>query len=494
MILYLLKSTLCMVIIMAMYHLFLEKEKMAYFNRFYLLFGLLFSVVAPLITIQIVQSVFIANSINIMTTEVASTMLGDTSLTKMDVFNHWLVISYYVISFLLLIRFINNIIKLIYKAKKGIQIVKNDARLILLEEAALPHSFGNYIFLNKQDYQNNNIEDMLLAHELSHVKQGHTWDILFVELMHCLIWFNPLLLLFKKSIRLNHEFLADQSVIKMYQQTQVYQYLLLEKSSTNHTISLTSNLNYSLTKKRLKMMTKTTSRIRAIMTGSLTIPIFVILLLIVGKTAYSQNPSSTLRVKAVNEHFKNATFVCSNDDGQKIYKSFKDLTSSEKALLPPPPPPPPAPPLPNNSKSSINKIQTSVPALPEGTIVYLNKDGSVRLGHVTDDDIPPPPPPAPDPPTAIAPPPPPSNLAPPPPPPPAPKPPNALAPPPPPPAPPSPIELVEMTIKEGGIFKLNGKEITNKQARKLVNEKNTNLNIKSYKNNGGKPIVEFKKQ
>jgi hypothetical protein len=98
-----------------------------------------------------------------------------------------------------------------------------NATLVLVDEKTLPHTFLNHIFVNFDDYNQRTIEDELYTHELVHVTQKHTLDILFIELLITIFWFNPLLYLYKKAIQLNHEFLADQKVVESYNNVPFYQ-------------------------------------------------------------------------------------------------------------------------------------------------------------------------------------------------------------------------------------------------------------------------------
>jgi hypothetical protein len=157
-------------------------------------------------------------------------------------------------------RFVRNIWKLISKAISNPKVKYKNANLILLDEKTLPHTFLNFIYVNFEDYNKRNIEDELYSHELVHVTQKHTLDILFIEFLKVIFWFNPLFIFYKKAIQLNHEFLADEEIVKTYNNVPFYQNLLLQKSSNVQTIYLASNLNYLVTKKRLIMMTKNTSK------------------------------------------------------------------------------------------------------------------------------------------------------------------------------------------------------------------------------------------
>jgi hypothetical protein len=105
------------------------------------------------------------------------------------------------------------------------------------------------------------------------VTQKHTLDILFIEFLKVVFWFNPIFIFYKKAIQLNHEFLADEEIVKTYNNVPFYQNLLLQKSSEQQTIYLASNLNYLVTKKRLIMMTKRTSQKIALLKKVAIVPI-----------------------------------------------------------------------------------------------------------------------------------------------------------------------------------------------------------------------------
>ena len=109
--------------------------------------------------------------------------------------------------------------------------------------------------VNKDQYQNGRIDDTLIQHEITHCKQGHSFDILLVELMKVFYWINPFVWLIKRSVQLNHEFLADNKVL-LNHNVDNYQNLLINLVIKNDTGVLISNFNFSFTKQRLKMMTK----------------------------------------------------------------------------------------------------------------------------------------------------------------------------------------------------------------------------------------------
>jgi N-acetylmuramoyl-L-alanine amidase len=266
--------------------LVLEREKIHQFNRFYLLFAIVISFAIPFLTFEIIKIVPVVQAIEPFNTIVTSSGLPENEFQEINAattenINYtpnilWSL--YGIISLLLLVRFGKNIWKLISKSKSNPIVKYNNATLVLIQEKTLPHTFLNSIFINFEDYNNRTIEDELYAHELVHVNQKHTLDILFIELLKVIFWFNPIFIFYKKAIQLNHEFLADETIVKTYNNVPFYQNLLLQKSRNIETIYLASNLNYSVTKKRLLMMTKSTSQKIAVLKKIAIVPILAVLI------------------------------------------------------------------------------------------------------------------------------------------------------------------------------------------------------------------------
>jgi N-acetylmuramoyl-L-alanine amidase/beta-lactamase regulating signal transducer with metallopeptidase domain len=279
---FLLKSTISLIVFLGFYHLVLEREKMHQFNRFYLLFTIIISFIIPFLTFEIIKIVPIAQNFEPLNTVITSSTIPENEIQgnslpveeKINFIPYILWSLYGIISFLLLVRFGKNVLKLISKSKSNPIVKYKNANLILIEDNTLPHTFLNAIFINFEDYNNRSIEDELYTHELVHVTQKHTLDILFIEFLKVVFWFNPIFIFYKKAIQLNHEFLADEEIVKTYNNVPFYQNLLLQKGSGNQTIYLASNLNYSVTKKRLIMMTKSTSQKIAVLKKIAIVPIF----------------------------------------------------------------------------------------------------------------------------------------------------------------------------------------------------------------------------
>ncbi|RTY76028.1 energy transducer TonB [Flavobacterium sp. LS1R10] len=335
---FLIKSTITLFILLAVYYLFLEKEKIHVFNRFYLLFSLVFSMVIPFITIEVIQEIAhsAVNPGNIQILQGNAVVLEETNYLAIGLWS-----LYAVVTLVLAIRFISNIIKISSKMKSNTPIDYKNAKLILLPKKTLPHTFLNTIFINETEYNYRQIEAELYTHELTHVTQKHTLDILFIELLKTVFWFNPIFIFYKKAIQLNHEFLADEKVVTSYNNVPFYQSLLLSKANENQTFYLASNLNYLITKKRLLMMTKTTSKTKALLKKATLIPVVTALLFLLCTKVVAQETNvkkETTPVKPGNlfkTYYDKTTFKIKDEKGKiTSEKKYNELTPIEKRAIP----------------------------------------------------------------------------------------------------------------------------------------------------------------
>lgn len=298
MILYLLKSGILLLVFYAVYKLWLENEKMFRFNRIYLLGSLVFSFVIPLQLFSFEPlfqndlSTVQLEGIAIRTNRV---VLNNAHIMQ-DIFDTSIKI-YVLVAIVLAFHFTLNLILFSRKLKsKNIQFI-NGKKVILIEESILPHSFWNAIFINKNEFEKGKIPSELIVHEKAHLDQKHTLDILFIEIFQIVFWFNPLLLFYKKAIKLNHEFLADEVVNIQFQSVRNYQNLLLDFASNKNTVALASNINYLITKKRLLMMTKKKSPIKIVLKVFSVGVMYALLLFVFSTKATAQKGSNKADVK-----------------------------------------------------------------------------------------------------------------------------------------------------------------------------------------------------
>ncbi|GAA4962815.1 hypothetical protein GCM10023315_08830 [Algibacter aquimarinus] len=263
---------------MLFYKLFLEKTSAHTFKRYYLIIAILISIGIPFITFT--EYVLVEPENSISTTGYINKVAFDATRAKEQI-NYLPIIiwSIYVIGALLFsFRFFKNLYKIIHKIKTNPKFKNEKFVNVLLHDLIHPHTFFNYIFLNKNKYENNLIPNEVLLHEQVHAKQRHALDILFIEILQIVFWFNPLLHFIKKDIKLNHEFLADQAVINNGTSTKQYQQLLLAFSSNASHNQLVNTINYSLIKKRFTVMKTKTSKTKIWARSLALLPLLAILI------------------------------------------------------------------------------------------------------------------------------------------------------------------------------------------------------------------------
>lgn len=336
------KSTIALSVFLAFYHLILEREKMHHFNRFFLLFSIVISFAIPFISFEIIREIPVNLSNQISIGEGVTTKIRIEEENNYKEILLWSL--YIIVTLLFAIRFAKNIWAIMSKSTHNPTINFKKSKLVLVDEKILPHTFLNYIFVNSDDYKNRNIEEELYTHELVHVAQKHTVDILFIEFLKTIFWFNPLFIFYKKAIQLNHEFLADQEIVKEYNNVPFYQKLILEKGSGIQPIYLASNLNYLVTKKRLIMMTKRTSRNIAFLKKMAVVPVFMVLVTFlcvktVAQETKMDTKTDTLKNNSISEKNFSKTAVVYKDSERDTITEKKDdeETSKPKREVAPPP-------------------------------------------------------------------------------------------------------------------------------------------------------------
>jgi len=256
---YLLKVTLCLVLLLAVYHFFLEREKMHKFNRFYLLFGLVFSFLVPFLVLELKPETvlplkgeqYIINHVK----QVASNAPSKNSSGESGNLQLVLILVYFVVTAVFIFRYVKNIVRFLKKVSENEVADYQGAKLVLTSEERTSYTFLNFIFISKGLYEQGNGKKLILTHELAHVRQKHSLDILFIELLRSFFWFHPILPLYKKALQLNHEFLADDAVVRVCKDVKEYQLLLLDAVNIAKPAMLCSSFTYSVTRKRLQMMT-----------------------------------------------------------------------------------------------------------------------------------------------------------------------------------------------------------------------------------------------
>ncbi|UZO81568.1 hypothetical protein NBT05_03610 [Aquimarina sp. ERC-38] len=284
---YVIKSILCLGVLWGCYKLFLENLKFHQFKRYYLLGSLLLSFYLPTVSITYPKTIYIQATPVIKQLPLVESNVGqmqsipeeNTELVSKSTDFSMIKYVWYIYWIGVLIfgsRFVGSLIGIRKKIKNHKRQKDVGHTNVLLAKPTVPFTFLSYIFVWDKDFYKQQIPDEVWFHEKTHVVQRHTWDILLLEILQVVFWFNPFLLFFRKSMKLNHEFLADQSVLKHQFSLKSYIDLLVTYPEHSYQVALSNSLNYSLTKKRLQMMTTHFSKKRTVLRLLAMIPMLVL--------------------------------------------------------------------------------------------------------------------------------------------------------------------------------------------------------------------------
>ncbi len=278
---YLLKVSIGIILFYLSYILLFSRDTFYLRNRIFLIAILLLSILIPVLKVFKVSSAVSTSGTSNVINEIISsgTIIGATVSEKISSFdiNNLLVWIYFSISGLCLLRVLISVIRTLIIIRHGTLIDSGFPKVIISESDHPPFSFFPYIVIPKklcgcEDYS------QILAHENAHVTQGHTFDLLLTEFISSFLWFNPFSWLIKRSMVLNHEYLADNISIKRSYSVKEYQYKLLNLQTGLMSVPLAHNFS-SLIKNRIVMINKKPTRNFAVLKSIIILPVAAILFL-----------------------------------------------------------------------------------------------------------------------------------------------------------------------------------------------------------------------
>lgn len=261
------------------YMLFLHKEKYHQLNRFYLLFSLAFSSLLPFIKFSVPVQPLMPNTQSFLTTVTEAPAIP---------FGMILYVTGLVLFFILFIFRLFKVLKQIigkhYIEMNGLKVIDNP-------EQKVPFSFFHYVVVDSTAFELDEL-DLVLRHEAAHAQQWHTLDILFVELLGVICWFNPFVWAYKSALKSQHEYAADASVIHSNVPRNDYFDLILKQIRHQNRLAPVHSFSATAVKSRIRMMMATVHGRHRWMRYLSVIPVLV--LLVVGNSllASSKNVPS----------------------------------------------------------------------------------------------------------------------------------------------------------------------------------------------------------
>ena len=294
---YLLQVIICSGLLYGYYHLFLRNNKFHQYNRFYLLSTLLLSLAIPLLKIPLYFSnpqpgtalktfmVIYGNG-----EEDVIVKNGFSFFTQLFTWQNAVIFFYVLIALVIFTRFAMAILKVNRLRKKYSAEKVDDFYFFNTTEPGTPFSFFNWLFWNRNIELESTEGHKIFRHEVFHIQQKHTLDILVTEFLTMLFWFNPFYHLVKKELKTIHEFLADRYAINKSDDSTYAELLLMHALNTKYKI--VNPFFHNQIKRRIAMITSSKKTSYQYLRKVMVLPLAAIVTLLFAFKIYNTETNS----------------------------------------------------------------------------------------------------------------------------------------------------------------------------------------------------------
>ena len=355
---FLLQSAFVWASSLLLYYSLLRRTTFFALNRWYLLFTLLFGLTATAL------SGFLPNWADAQTRELVYGVLpeinfGSQAAQGFNDYSSWWWLLYYTGLCFFSLRFFYGLYRLVRIYLEGSKTSFHSYTLVQHSQVHSPFSFFGWIFIHN-DHPYPSSLSAVIEHEKMHIRLGHSFDLLCLEILNCIFWFQPLLRLYKKALKESHEFIADESVSRSWS-AEKYIQMLLGPYSNWQEPDFVSPFFQSEIKNRIHMLNHNRSNRKQLL-------FYLLSPLMLGTLAmvFSSFSSPARSIEKVN-------FIMADT-----------VPITHDMRVPPPPPPPPPP----NQAGRSGKMQAPPPPPPPP-----GKSGKIIYEEVAPPPPPPPPPP-----------------------------------------------------------------------------------------------------
>ncbi|HJF72538.1 MAG TPA: M56 family metallopeptidase, partial [Butyricimonas virosa] len=326
---YILKTSICLTGFYLFYRLLLSKETFHRFNRVALLGILLLSLLIPFCEITVPEESEVQQTL--LTIEQILTLADHVPQTEVEVLPSsiplWLpvLLCIYLLGILFFLGrnlySLSHMLRLLQggrqeKLEKGITLIIHDKNIA-------PFSWMKYVVISEKDLQENGKE--ILIHEMAHVHNRHSIDLLISDICIIFQWFNPTSWLLKQELQNIHEYEADETVIRQGVNAKQYQLLLIKKAVGTRLYSMANSFNHSKLKKRITMMLKEKSSPWARMKYLYVLPVAAITLTAFARPEISNelNEISTIKVNDITSIL----------DAKEVNNSLTTVDTAQKIAI-----------------------------------------------------------------------------------------------------------------------------------------------------------------
>ena len=264
---YILKSAACLAVFYLFYKLLMSRDTFHRFNRFALLGLLVLSSVLPLVEVSVNEPVGVQETM--LTLEqlllLADVEEGQETVVAQPATALWVRVALLVYLAGIVFFAVRNLWSLgrlgallrrgrLERVSDYLPGRAEHVRLVVHDRDIAPFSWMRYIVLSRKDLEENGRE--ILIHELAHIRNRHSWDLLLADLCIFVQWSNPAAWLLKQELQTLHEYEADETVLREGVDARKYQMLLIKKAVGTRLYSMANSFNHSSLKKRITMMLK----------------------------------------------------------------------------------------------------------------------------------------------------------------------------------------------------------------------------------------------
>ena len=340
---YIVKANIALVVFYLLYVLLLRKDTFIRMRRFYFLSAIIFSLSYPLFTVAALGNLIDFRS-TAPETE-TSVYFGEVSMGELIIDDveetttttasiPWTVIVKYVLIAGIIffsLRFVWQLYSILRIKSRCEKKTLFGYLIYHLKNEITPFSFFSWIFIHTENHSDIELKQILL-HEKTHVDQRHSLDVMLIEMVRILFWYNPVVWLMKRDMAINLEYLADNAVLQEGVNTCEYQYHLLQLTYQDTAVQIVNNFNVPQLKQRIIMMNTNKSPMRKLAKYLSVLPLALLLITVNSVYAQTNEPQEPL-----------------------------------SEVAPPPPPPPPQEPVKKESKTDeVFVVVEKQPSFKEG--------------------------------------------------------------------------------------------------------------------------------
>ncbi|MDB4918107.1 M56 family metallopeptidase [Mucilaginibacter sp.] len=355
---YLLEANIYLAVFYLLYFILLDKETHYKLNRIYLLITCVLSYLIPLIQIGALRSYMDGGQVITVITNPNFKSIGTTEVSHFTLQGS-LLYAYILGTAAMLAVFILKVFQLIKLTRAQKDVLDDKYKLVRVKDSNTAFSFFNYVFIGTKVSG----AETIIRHELVHINQKHSFDIIFLELIKIVSWFNPFIYLLQRSLKTVHEYIADEQTAAFENDALTYSSFLVSNAYGISGSSIThSFFNYNLLKKRIIMLNQKRSGNLARLKYLTVIPVCGALLCM-STLAFSKS-YGWVNILPANKLFSLQTPVTKNPDVLKNKNAdtvIQVKLSADKKI---PPPPPPAPPKSAKSDDMVTVKDVKLPRVP----------------------------------------------------------------------------------------------------------------------------------